>query len=278
VVTVSVIIPSFQCAGLIGRALESLNAQTRPVDEIIVVDDGSSDNTGEMVPASVRYLRHEVNRGVSAARNTGAREATGDYVMFLDADDTLVPDAIAKLLAATEAAGAVWCYSDVCRVEPDGEIIPVPCGSHGPDPLADILEDDFIMSGAFFRRAEFLEVGMYDENLKAREDWDIDIRMIEAGKRFAYVSEPIYRYHRRMDSITNAPGLTTLVATLRVFDKHHRRLAPHHRRFAFAYGAALWRLGASYWERRDVLPALRYSAESIVRQRSFRNLTRVLTR
>ena len=95
-ITISVVIPAYNCERYITRSIDSVLAQTRPVDEIIIVDDGSSDNTGEVVKrygGKVRYIRQE-NAGASVARNTGIEAATGDWIAFLDGDDEWLPDKI----------------------------------------------------------------------------------------------------------------------------------------------------------------------------------------
>lgn len=101
--TVAAVIPTYNSAHLIRRALDSVVAQTRPVDEIIVVDDGSTDNTEEVVKAyaGVRYIRQE-NSGAAIARNNGIFAAQSEWIAFLDADDEWLPD---KILRLTEAAG-----------------------------------------------------------------------------------------------------------------------------------------------------------------------------
>lgn len=93
-VAFSVIIPAYNSAATIGRAIDSVLRQTYPAHEIIVVDDGSADSTRDEVARfgdRIRYL-HQANAGVSAARNKGAHEATGDWLAFLDADDWYFPD------------------------------------------------------------------------------------------------------------------------------------------------------------------------------------------
>src|ERR1700678_803249 len=100
--TISVIIPTYNRADLIGQALESALAQTHPADEIIVVDDGSTDDTERVVAqyaGQVRYMR-QVNAGPSAARNRGIQAASGDFIALLDSDDLWVKDRLERQLAA----------------------------------------------------------------------------------------------------------------------------------------------------------------------------------
>jgi glycosyltransferase involved in cell wall biosynthesis len=275
--TVSVVIPAFNCAEWIGRALQSVDRQTRPVDEIIVVDDASTDNPREFVHAPVRYVRHEWNRGVSAARNTGVRMTAGDYLVFLDADDELAPDAVEKMLHATETAGASWCITDVYRITGDAVSISRFNPPDG-DPLLAILAMDFVTRGFFFRRADFEEIGMYDETLRACEDWEIFIRMMEAGKPFCYLAEPVYRYHRRKGSLTTGHVGTVLACNRRILEIHHRRLAARGEEFNRAWAAALWFVGRRHWEAKHRLAGAWYGVRSVLCERSLQRPGRFLRR
>ena len=100
--TVSIIIPTYNRAHLIGRAIQSVLNQTYQNFEIIVVDDGSTDNTEEMIKEfqkhdkRIKYIRHEKNRGGAAARNTGIKVARGEYIAFQDSDDEWLPEKLEK--------------------------------------------------------------------------------------------------------------------------------------------------------------------------------------
>jgi len=112
--TVSVVIPTYNYAHFIGEAIESALAQTYLIAEIVVVDDGSTDNTEEVVTAfgeKVRYIRQE-NSGVSAARNNGAKNSSGDFITFLDPDDAWLPEKIERQIAKfreDDSIGLVHC-------------------------------------------------------------------------------------------------------------------------------------------------------------------------
>jgi len=111
---ITAIIPTYNSADVVLRAIESIEAQTRKVDEIIVVDDGSRDNTRSLLTErpGIRYV-HQANAGASAARNHGARLATGDWLAFLDADDTWEPEKIERQLEYIAARGNVAaCVTD----------------------------------------------------------------------------------------------------------------------------------------------------------------------
>jgi len=119
--SVTAIIPTFNRASVLGRALASVLGQIDPPDEIIVVDDGSTDNTSEVCGrfgSRVRYVQQE-NRGVAAARNRGIREAEGEYLAFLDSDDAWLPEKLTvHLQAHRECPGAGWSVSDALLTRP----------------------------------------------------------------------------------------------------------------------------------------------------------------
>src|SRR5438046_2823187 len=109
--SVTVVVPTYNRAALLDATLRAIHAQTVPVDEIIVVDDGSTDDTADVCgrqPKPVRYIRQD-NTGLPAfARNRGAAEATADWIAFCDSDDLWHPRKLEVQLAAIEATGAKW--------------------------------------------------------------------------------------------------------------------------------------------------------------------------
>ena len=115
--TISVIIPAYNAGKWLSSAVASVRAQTRPADEVIVVDDGSTDGTEALCRgfgADVNYVRRE-NGGLAAARNTGVKNSTGEWLLFLDADDILLPDALASLASTAAATDAGVVYGFVLQ-------------------------------------------------------------------------------------------------------------------------------------------------------------------
>jgi len=186
--TVSVVVPVYNGGRSIRQTLTSVLAQTRSDIEVIVVDDGSTDDTAEIVrtftrrDSRVRLLRQS-NGGVAAARNRGIREARGDFVAPIDADDVWLPEYLERQVAALEAGGpaVTFCYAGFFRLDEANRVMQLPRG-HGA-PSADyisLLRRNLVGCGSatVFRRDAVLAVGGYDESLRARhaqgcEDWKL---------------------------------------------------------------------------------------------------------
>jgi glycosyltransferase involved in cell wall biosynthesis len=227
---VAVIIPAKNAAAYIGETIASALAQA-DVAEVIVVDDGSTDDTVAIVQA-VRdpRLRLMINdaSGVSAARNLGARSARGDWLMFLDADDRLRPDAVTTLLTAAKTAPrAVLVYGDYNTIDSAGQTI----GRRGLlkgrlKPSGNVLErlasGNFIVNGGIMliRTEAFRATGGFDVSLRYCEDWHCWCRLAATGD-FAYVPKLLldYRLHtaNTMNAAVRAPQ-DFFPAVARVFD------------------------------------------------------------
>jgi glycosyltransferase involved in cell wall biosynthesis len=247
---VSVIIPTFNCGAFLPVALASLRAQEWPRLEVIVIDDGSTDGTAELLaPMAERgelVFLQRTNSGPSAARNAGIRAASGAYVVFLDADDSWEPGAFRAIWSAMKAApGCGWCLLDVVRAYPDRDELrpcPVPAG----DPVLAILEDNYVHGRGFFLRQALLDVGLFDESFRIFEDWDLFIRLSLAGIAAAYAPGPWYRYLVRGDSITRNHRLL-VESRERLIRKHHGRLARSGGAgLRNVYAHQLWKLAREY--------------------------------
>jgi glycosyltransferase involved in cell wall biosynthesis len=265
---VSVIIPAFNAAASIGGTIDSVLSQTLQDFEIIVSDDGSKDSTASVVSRyrsdpRVRYMFHE-NRGTSHAKNLAAREAKGDYLLFLDSDDTLDPTALESMVHHFRATGAVWCVVDIVKRIRNDRIIRRAQFPPG-DLLLGILEDDFITRSPFYLRSAFLASGMYDEDLAVREDWDINIRMIEQERPFTYINEPLYIYARTEGSLMTGSLRRVLTHTEKLLQKHHKKLADSGKtEIASIYARNMWQLARRYfYEARDFREAFRCVRESM---------------
>ncbi|MGB5881995.1 MAG: glycosyltransferase, partial [Thermoanaerobaculia bacterium] len=180
--TVSVVIPTYNRADLVLRSVRSVLAQTRPAEQIIVVDDGSTDDTGPLVRTqfgAVDYLAQE-NRGVSAARNRGIEVATGEWIALLDSDDEWLPEKLERQMACLDQEPDYRiCHTDEIWVRSGRRVNPRrKHAKQGGWIFKDCLPLCAISpSSVLIHRSVFDEVGLFDETLPACEDYDLWLRI-----------------------------------------------------------------------------------------------------
>ena len=221
---VSVIIPNYNHARYLGDAIRSVLDQTYKNFEVIVVDDGSTDSSREVAEQfgdAIHYI-YQDNAGLSAARNTGIRASKGSLIGVLDADDMYEPMFLDTLVGALEsdpAADGVYCGYQFVDQEnkllPQIENRPVPS-----DELFDALLDGnfFVPESIFLHRYVYDDVGLFDEALRACEDWDVWLR---TAKKYRIIHSPqILTRHRVLAGSMSTDPLRMLIARLAVLKKH----------------------------------------------------------
>jgi glycosyltransferase involved in cell wall biosynthesis len=224
---VSVIMPAYNVAPYLPAAIESVLAQTFGDLELIVVDDGATDESPRIAEEYARRdgrirVRHRPNGGISAARNTAFREAQGAVFALLDGDDLWEPEYLASQLAMLERRPDVDIVTGNARfLGGPGDGHPArPFPDTRPDPdLATILADEtavFILS--VLRRRVYDAIGGFDEAFRTNEDYDFWLRAALAGFRFARNDRPLGRYRRRDDSLS-ADDVKMVRGILRVYAK-----------------------------------------------------------
>lgn len=216
--TVSVIIPCYGQAHFLPQAIESVLAQTHPA-EIVVVDDGSPDNTGEVARRypRVRYFRQE-NQGLSGARNAGFLASSGEYVMFLDADDRLTPTAVEmhlRCFAQHPAAGFV--VGDIDQITAEGAFKDSP---RWPlletNHYEELLKVNHVANtiAVMFRRSVLEKVGEFDTSLPACEDYEM---LLRAARLFASAHHrTVVAHYRRYQASMTRNGVLMLREMRRV--------------------------------------------------------------
>ncbi len=211
-ISVSVVIPTYNRAAYIGDAIESALNQTRVPDEILVIDDGSTDNTPEVLSqfdAPVTVIRQH-NRGRSAARNVGLSQATGDAVLFLDSDDLLMPDCVERLADTLEEHPEVGvAYSDAYLCDSDAEPLAryseaMPGVRPSGKVLGDLARRNFLTI-ASMARSNCLDGIEFEVGMEHAEDYDF-WRRLAARCKFQYVNKPLLRY-RLHEGMTVSSGL-----------------------------------------------------------------------
>ena len=203
--TLSVVIPTYNYAHFVCEAIDSALAQSRPPNRVIVVDDGSTDDTRGRVAAygdKVDYIYQE-NRGLSAARNTGIEAATGDYVALLDSDDAFHPRKLEVQVGYLEANPEVGLVGTACFSDPEAMWPEVPS-----PPVTRLFSLDdlitrirFCPSSAVFRRSLWPIIGPFDPAVSAAADRDFWIRSA-AVTRLALVDAPLTFYRIHPQSMT----------------------------------------------------------------------------
>lgn len=211
---VSVIIPTYNRAHLIERSIRSVLRQTYQDFELLIVDDGSTDNTKEIVESikdeRIRYIRCDKNGGASKARNIGIQEAQYSYIAFQDSDDEWHPDKLEKqmqvMLEAPENMGLVYCeyhynglngIDDVC---PDRAI---PNEQKEGDIFPQLLAGNMIGTPTILMKKEcFDEVGMFNEKFPCMEDYELVLR-IARRYRIKFIPEVLMEVYANYQSVTN---------------------------------------------------------------------------
>lgn len=242
---VSVVIPTYNHANYLGQAIESVRAQTIPAFEIIVVDDGSTDDTRTLIGRypDVRYI-YQVNRGLSAARNTGLKASRGNHLVFLDADDRLLPEAIQAGLQCFAAHPDTGFVSGrYVRVNERGEILP---RRYGDSPVSEhylaLLHGNYIgMHATVMYRREILEqIGGFDVSLRACEDYDVYLRI--ARDHPVATHEKVVAEYRMHDSNMSRDIRLMLSEVLRVLRRQKESVEYDPlRQQAIQQGFKVWR-------------------------------------
>lgn len=203
---ISVIIPSYNSGRYICEAVDSVLSQSYTDYEIIVVDDGSTDNTRaslEKYKDSIRYIYQE-NRGLAGARNTGIKLAGGEYLQFLDADDIILPEKFEKQIHFLENNthyDIVYC--DYMFFDADGRKWKTERFRPGGDILYALIKDIFFPAHApLFRREVIEKAGFFNEELRAVEDWEFWLRVAYCGFRFYFMGEVLCLYRQHESTLT----------------------------------------------------------------------------
>lgn len=233
---VSAVIPCYNYGRFVCDAVDSALAQTYANMEVIVVDDGSMDDSRERLAKygdRIRYIYQE-NRGLSAARNTGIREAEGDWIALLDADDLWHPEKTEVQLAAARDAGAPVLLGSA-PVESMPERLTKSCLTRNLGINDFLLSVPFPPSGVVVRRRVFDDVGMFDESLRSVEDRDMWLR-ITARFSGLLVDSPCwwYRLHQGQMNRHAERMLTNYRIVLERFFEEHSELA-HLRAGSFSH-------------------------------------------
>ena len=185
---VSVIVPTYNRANVLPRALDSVLSQTYKDIELIVVDDNSDDDTRNVVESysdpRIRYVRHEINQGANSARNTGIKEANGHYISFLDDDDEWFAEKINTQLTVLkqldDSYGLAYSGRQIVK---NGKVIEEYKPDLEGEVFRELLKENFIPSETPLIRYDCFEsVGLFDERFRSCQDWDMWLRISQEYK------------------------------------------------------------------------------------------------
>ncbi len=228
---VSIIVPAYGLAHLVGQTIESILAQTYPHWEAIIVDDGATDDVESAVQPYLSDTRFKLlrtdNAGLSTARNRAIAVASGSLIALLDGDDLYEPrylELMTQAILADPGLGFVTCDATYFGASRVGQRFSAHVPQIDPISLERVLRRDFnVFITSLIRREALVEAGGFDPALRSAEDFDLWIKIIERGWRAAYVNAPLSRYRRRADSMS-ANAARLLGAVINVYANAEKRL------------------------------------------------------
>ena len=269
--TVTVVIPAYNAIEHIVETIETVLDQTYQDFELLVVDDGSTDGTADLLASfaeqepKIRIIT-QCNQGVSAARNTAIKQAQGKYIAILDADDLWELTKLQKQVDSLEAnPQAGLCYTWTAMADSEGKATGRVIMSHAEgDVWQQLCEMNIVCCGStpMILRRCFDDVGMFDENLLFSEDWDMWWR-IAAKYPFSVVKEPLIRY--RQHSSSHSTNCQLMLETSRTLIESNYAQAPiellHYRNRS--YGSIYLYLAWRAIESRDYQLAREFRAQAL---------------
>ncbi|HEX2256968.1 MAG TPA: glycosyltransferase [Afifellaceae bacterium] len=199
------IIPCWNGEAFVGEAIDSALGQTYPHLEVIVIDDGSSDGSLDVIRSFGARVRWETgpNRGACAARNRGLAMARGALIQFLDADDILLPEKLSRMVPVALSAGSqamAICDGESERGGAAAE--PMPLAYKGEDPVVFCLHRQLPTLSPLHWRENLERVDGFDESLPCSQERDLHLRLACAGLRFVHLPEALYKVRRQPGSLS----------------------------------------------------------------------------
>lgn len=272
--SVSVVVPSYNCASLLPKAIESVLNQTFKDLEVIVVNDGSKDDTDEVVKPYLPYIRyvHQANKGLPGARNTAIRLAKGDFLALLDADDSWLPQKLERQMPLFNNPEVGIVYSDFAVHYADGRFLDSylkdrPLASEGYV-IENYLRSRFLFPSTMVLRTKAVQAcGLFDEEMVAAEDIELFAKICLRWK-VARVPEVLMLRTEGTQNITaNGSKMSdyTILAFEKILTQENSLAAPVrkilHRELALQHwwrGYALYKSGEQQKARTDLLSSMRY--------------------
>ena len=209
------------------EALASVRSQTRPADEIVVVDDATPPGRGQTLTTldpDIRLIRHPRNRGPGAARQTGADATTSEFIAYLDADDVWLPTKLERQVALLEQDSAADAtHTALITVRTDGRETAFLEKPRILDLGSELVRNQVLPSALMIRRRALEAVGGWSPNRRLMEDWHLATRLVATDHRVVFLPEPLVRFRRVGHGNLSSRGWVHLWSLLQTI-WHHRRL------------------------------------------------------
>ncbi len=231
--TVSVILPTFNRATLIPRAIRSVLTQSYKDLELIIIDDGSIDNTEDIIKNlmqsdhRIKYYKSSINKGVSNARNIGIKIAAGKYIAFQDSDDEWLPGKLEKQVSLLESLstdiGVIYCYAFWAN-HPKKKVMHVkdifPDEPNVFKKMLGLKMGNFILQSCLFRRQVFEKCGFFDERFKVTGDREFFIRISKSFKFYCLQEYLVKRYKTENSLKSSKNNFAALKSSIYIFIKY----------------------------------------------------------
>ncbi|MBU4534511.1 MAG: glycosyltransferase [Euryarchaeota archaeon] len=239
---VSVILPTYNRANTLNKSILSVLNQTYEDFELIIVDDGSSDNTKEVIEHfednRIRYVKHEKNKGAASAMNTGIRKSKGFLISIQNSDDIWLPEKLESEISGFDSSNTMLgvVYSGLYQIKGNKKMY-VPSSSVKKKEGSlnhELLLGNFVNGLSLIRKACFEKVGLYDEELVGLEDWEMYIRISEYYD-FKFIDKPLIIAHLSPDSLSVKPSIF-INATQMIITKHFKKFDKNKKALAINYG------------------------------------------
>jgi glycosyltransferase involved in cell wall biosynthesis len=221
---ISIIIPTFNRAFSLNNAIESVQAQTCENWELILIDDGSVDETPELVKKylsddRIKYFYQE-NMGVSVARNSGAKLASGDYLIFLDSDDIFFPDLIKNIYEAEFYKYDLICWQVLKNIDGKEKI----WKPKQLDGMYNNIKATFLAGSICFKKSIFLQAGGYDPKMSFGENYEFGMRLCEqANLKINNINKPLLYYEIQTQNRSSNSIKNRLSSYIHQYKKHKEK-------------------------------------------------------
>lgn len=271
---VTVIIPSYNREKKIRCSIESVLNQTMSDFEIIIVDDGSTDNTENVVKSiddsRVKYIKLEKNSGACVARNKGIKEAKGEYIAFQDSDDIWLNNKLDKQLRFMRETNADMVYCGMTRhINDKVRYFPTDQKPNEDLTVKSLLSRNKISTQNIFIKKSVAEKILFDPAFKRLQDWDFSTRVLLNGYSVKYLAEPL------VDAIVQQDSITASINAENAYNQFIKKYESYYGKYPDALSEVYYTIGVNMI-RTDIVKARKYFKKSLKLKFRMKPLLRLL--